>query len=140
MDKNEVDVNTGKGKFCSKLTLVKGIKRGITDGEIVKLDETREPNSKLGLGRKTLVYIRREYIGDSNTRTKSAKSSTPAVKVAPNPVKATVRAKTPTKDVADYDAKKAALLAPTPSVSIPPVSAPATTPAVTTPAVNPIVA
>ena len=115
------------------LTLRKFLKRdaarkGKSEIVLVK-DETREPNSKKGLGRKTFVYIPRAKMNTLKTASKSKVTVTIA---AP---------KAPAKSTADYEATKAALLAPTPAVTVASeapaaeapaaeVSAPAVTPAV----------
>jgi hypothetical protein len=92
LDANGVNVNTGKGKFCTRLTLVKHLKADQNLGNkslIVKLDETREPNSKSGLGRKTYVYILRSVLSARKaTKRKNAanvhvKIGTPAKTVIP---------------------------------------------------------
>lgn len=92
------------------LTLRKFLKRdasrkGKSEVVLVK-DETREPNHKKGLGRKTYVYIRRSKAN----ALKTARKSTVSVALAP------------AKTTADYEATKAALLAPDPT----PAPAPAT--------------
>jgi len=113
---NEVNPETGKGKFCTKLTLRKGIDKDMfhldkngnidkdkprRDSLIVKTDETRPPES--GLGRNSFVYVRRSKL-QSTKSTKSKGTS-----------KATV----------DYEAQKAALLAPVVDITPPePVSTP----------------
>jgi len=139
---NGVNPKTGKGKFCTKLTLRKGIKRDAASrgrSEIVLLkDEQREPNSKSGLGRKTFVYIRRSKLQTLKAASKSTASVNVGTKaVKPAKVKAT---KSPATAAVDYEAMKANLLAPMPAVSITPepevvvdptdiVSVPAETPA-----------
>ena len=87
-------------------------------------DDLREPNSAKGLGRKCLVY--------------SLRSKVSAVKTAKTP-KVTATADT----VSDYEAQKAALLAPEPTVTVPvvditpaTVEAPATS---TLPVIDPAV-
>jgi hypothetical protein len=119
---NEVNPKTGKGKLCTKLTLVKALQRDMfmadpTTGKpdlerprrtslIVRVkDETREPNSKTGLGRKTYVYIRREKLANVTkvATVKSPKTEAPTV---------------------DYETQKSALLSPVPVVSITPEPAP----------------
>jgi len=122
MEKNGVNPKTGKGKFCTKLTLVKALardhaKRG--HSFIVKLDETREPNSKSGLGRKTFVYIRRSKLDTLKTASKS----TASVNVGTKSTK--TRAPKVTSTTADYEATKADLLAPVPAVTITPDPTPA---------------
>ena len=93
LDKNEVTQNTGKGKFCTKLTLVKALDRDNAKGNdsvIVKLVETREPNSKSGLGRKTFVYVRRSVLHTLKTAVKAPK----VIKV-PKAIKVPITIKTP---------------------------------------------
>jgi hypothetical protein len=122
MELNGVDFKTGKGPNCSKLTLDKWLKRDKDrkgKSEIVKLDETREPNSKSGLGRKTYVYVRRSKLDTL----KSAKVATTKTKVSVNVGTATAKprkAKGVSTGTVDYEAQKAALLAPTPAVTITP--------------------
>lgn len=111
---NGVSLKTGKGKLCSKLTLVKWLAKQLANrrsGLVTKTDATAEPNSKDGLGRKSFVYIRRP--GMSAKTLKTATKSTVSVKLAP-------------QTTADYEATKAALLAPSPAPVTPtePVTAP----------------
>ena len=118
---NGVNPKTGKGKLCTKLTLVKALQRDMfmadpTTGKpdtdrprrtslIVRVkDETREPNSKSGLGRKTFVYIRRDKLANVTKVAPDAKSPAP-------------------KDTMSYESHKAALL--TPAVNIAPEPTPA---------------
>jgi hypothetical protein len=60
---NGVSLKTGKGSNCSKLTLVKFVARELSNrrsGLVVKVkDETSEPNSRKGLGRKPFLFMRR---------------------------------------------------------------------------------
>lgn len=124
------DINVPNKKFTfadlveanshvTPLTLRKFLKRDFArkgKSEIVLVkDETREPNSKKGLGRKTFVYLRRSKLNSLKT----ARKSTVSVPLAP------------AKTTADYEATKAALLAPEPApAEIPAPAAPeATTPA-----------
>jgi len=109
------------------LTLRKFLKRdaarkGKSEVVLVK-DETREPIAKkkanAGLGRKVFVYIRRSKA----TALKTARKSNVSVPLS-------------TKTTADYEAQKAALLAPTPA---PVADTTAPTPAPVTPA-NPVTA
>jgi hypothetical protein len=125
MEKNGVNPKSGKGKFCSKLTLVKALVRDSklgTSSEIVKLDETREPNSKSGMGRKTFVYIKRDKLNTVKTVAKSAPAKSAKVKV-----KTKTKVK-PVTTTSDYEAQKAALLAPVPAVTITPEPTPAPAP------------
>jgi hypothetical protein len=95
------------------LTLRKFLKRDASrkgKSEIVLVkDETREPNHKKGLGRKTYVYIRRSKASALKTARKSS---------------VTVPLSTPST-TADYEAKKAALLAPEPAPAAPIAETPA---------------
>jgi hypothetical protein len=103
-------------QHVTPLTLRKFIKYDFAKknkSEIIKLkDETREPNSKEGLGRKTFVYIRRNKANSLKTARKS---------------KMSVSLSTPQntkKTSTDYEATKAALGL----NAHPPVTAPATAP------------
>ena len=65
---NGVNPQTGKGKFCSKLTLIKSLERDRllkNNSFIVKTDETKKPISESGLGRKCFVYVRRSKLNKS---------------------------------------------------------------------------
>ncbi len=122
---NGVNPKNGKGKLCTKLTLVKGLQRDMfmvgdngkpdtnrprRNSTIVRVkDETREPNSKSGLGRKTFVYIR---------RAKLVKGKDVTVNVG-------TKAKSTAPKSEAYEAQKAALLAPEPAVAPTEVAAPA---------------
>ena len=121
---NGVNPKTGKGKQCSKLTLIKFLGRKQGKALVMKVKgETTDPNSKSGLGRKAFLYTRRAGV--------TAPKSTIA-KTAPKATRKTRKAKDVTVNVgispstANYEAQKAALLAPTPAVVTP---APAPTPA-----------
>ena len=104
---NGVSLKTGKGKICSRLTLIKFIARDAKrNGQslIMRLkDMVTEPNSKDGMGRKPFVY---------QSRTKS-----PAVKTTRKPATKS----TAPKNTAEYEAAKAAILAPV-AVITPPVA------------------
>jgi hypothetical protein len=107
---NGVNLKSGKGKNCSRLTLVKWVAKQLGNkrsGLIVKVkDETSEPNSKKGLGRKAFLYIRRATNG-----LKTAAKSNVSVKMG---------------TTADYEATKAALLGtPVTAVTVAPTPAPA---------------
>ena len=109
------------------LTLRKFLKRdaarkGKSIVVLVK-DETREPNHKKGLGRKTYVYIPRSKASALKTASKSKVSVTLA----------------PAKSTADYEATKAALLAPTPEPAIAPEAIAADTASVAAEATAPVV-
>jgi hypothetical protein len=123
MELNGVNFETGKGPNCSKLTLDKWLKRDKESkgkSMIVKLDETREPNSKNGLGRKTYVYVRRSKLDTL----KSAKVATGKSKVSVNVGTAAPKArkaKNVSAATSEYEAQKAALLVPAWAVTITPV-------------------
>lgn len=137
---NGVNPKTGKGKLCTKLTLVKALQRDMfhpqeknplkpdferprRNSVIVRVkNETREPNSKSGLGRKTFVYIRREKLANV-TKVVTVKPVAKPAKVA---------------STVDYEAQKAALLAPVPVVTIAP-PAPIVAEVAPTPAPEPVV-
>jgi hypothetical protein len=139
---NGINPKTGKGPKCAKLTLIKNmaddmfhtLKNGKPDRSnprrnslIIQVkDEYREPASKDGLGRKCSVFALRARLAGSKT----AKT--------PRTPKVSVNVGT------DYDAVKAALLAPTPAVEITapvaevtPEVAPAVVETVTAPEVAP---
>jgi hypothetical protein len=108
---NGVSLKTGKGSNCSKLTLVKFVARELSNrrsGLVVKVkDETSEPNSRKGLGRKPFLFMRRP-----NALKAAAKSN---VSVSLNTTDA-------------YEAQKEALgIAGTPTAPVTP-AAPAPTP------------
>lgn len=110
---NGVDVKTGKGKNCSKLTLIKFMGRKQGKAMIRKVKgELAAPANKNGLGRKSFLYER--IPGTVATK------STKAVKAA----KSTKAPKAAKSTASDYEATKAALLAPTPAVVITPEATP----------------
>lgn len=125
---NEVDVETGKGPRCSKLTLIKWMARDKArkGRSIVKrLDHTAAPSSENGLGRKAFLFSLRE---------KLAPEATPEVSPEVTPEV--------TPDNSSYEEQKAALLSePTPVISIttPEVTPEATPEVVTTPETAPAV-
>lgn len=138
MEANEVNPETGKGPKCSKLTLTKYLDRDmyhpIESGKykgkpdrnrprknslVVKSDKTREPNSESGLGRKTFVF----YLRAKQDSIKPAKVSVKVGTAAAKPHKAR-KAHTVSESTADYEAQKAALLAPITAVTITPEVAP----------------
>lgn len=141
-DENGVNLKTGKGRNCSRLTLVKWVAKQLGNkrsGLIVKVKgETHEPNSKVGLGRKAFVYLRRAGAKDG---LKTSSKSNVSVKMT---------------STADYEKTKAALLGtPVPAVKIAsPVAEPVadtapvvetpvtatTAPEVTAPATEPVTA
>ncbi len=94
---NEVNLKTGKGPKCSKLTLVKFLAKELANkrtGLVTKVKgETRKPQGDAGLGRKAFLYIRRDAPVKNNLAT--AAKSPVSVKVAPG--------------TTDYEAQKAAL-------------------------------
>jgi hypothetical protein len=124
---NGVSLKTGKGKNCSRLTLVKWVAKQLGNkrsGLIVKVkDETSEPNSRKGLGRKAFLYIRR-VVKDG---LKTAAKSTVTVKM---------------NTTADYEKTKAELLGtnvPAVAVSTPaPEPTPAPVAPVTAPTPEPV--
>lgn len=147
---NGVNPETGKGKACSKLTLIKFLDRDMhpriksgknagklnkavlrPDSVVIRLEETAKPESDSGLGRKAFLHCLRSR--KDELKGKTAKAA----------VKSTRKAKTVTVDVgtgtADYEATKTALLAPAvdiaPAAPTPEVTAPAETPAATAEAV-----
>lgn len=98
MVRNGVNLTTGKGSFCTKLTLNKALARDLALGKksvIVRLAETRKP--KGGIGRSSFVYELR----NKTAQAKPAKRNKTTVTVG-----------------TDYEAQKAALLTPTPAVVI----------------------
>lgn len=102
LENNGVNLKTGKGKNCSRLTLFKHLQAETKGAKslIVKLkDQTREPNSKKGLGRKAFIFIRRDKLDNG---LKTAKRSTVTVKLP-----------SAAKSNADYEAQKLALATPT---------------------------
>jgi hypothetical protein len=109
----KAEINIPKGKFTfsdleeanshvTPLTLRKFLKRDASKrnmSEVILIkDETREPNSKDGLGRKVYVYTRRAG-AVKPTGLKAARKSTVSVPLA-------------SKSTEDYEAAKAALTAP----------------------------
>jgi hypothetical protein len=114
-EENGVSLKTGKGKLCSRLTLVKWVAKQLGNkrsGLIVKVkDETSEPNSRKGLGRKAFLYIRRTM----KDGLKTAAKSNVAVKM---------------NTTADYEKVKADLL----GTSVPAVTVTPETPAPVAPA------
>jgi len=111
---NGVNPKTGKGKNCSKLTLIKFLGRKQGKALIAKVKgETADPNSKKGLGRKAFLYQRKAGVT-------IPKADVSAPKATKTPRKYTRKATAPASTTADYEATKAALLAPTPAVTITP--------------------
>lgn len=100
---NGVDPETGKGPNCAKLTLVNHLKKDLArkgHSTIVKLDELAPPaNGKLG--RKQFVFQKRVQATDKQD--KGSVKETVTVDVS--------------KETKDYEAQKAALLAPDPVVA-----------------------
>jgi hypothetical protein len=102
---NGVNLETGKGKLCSRLTLIKHIARDAKrngKSEIVRLKDTvAQPNSENGLGRKSFVYqLRSKVTAGKSTTKKTPKTANPTTQT--------------------YEEQKAALLTPTPAVTIAP--------------------
>ena len=134
LEHNGVNLKTGKGKNCSRLTLFKALQRNTKGPKsvIVKLDVTREPNSKKGLGRKAAVFLRREKF----TALKTASTSTVSVKVS-GPRK--TRKSTAPTSTEDYEKLKASIAAPVAPVAptapeVPVNTAPVVEPVIPTPA------
>ncbi len=146
-DANGVNPNTGKGKFCTTLTLRKELARDMflpfTSGKrkgkpnrnapnsnsivVLMEDLQASSNSDKGLGRKQNVYILRAKLD-----AKTAKAA--AAPAAPKATRKTRKATAPvtvdvSKSTTDYEATKAALLAPeavtVPAVTVTPTPAPA---------------
>lgn len=122
---NGVDTETGKGENCSALTLRKFLKRDMytekgnprNTSEIVLLkDEKREPDSEKGLGRKALVYIRRDKLDTLKQGKSQGKSSVKSVTVPVADISTPAPAPAPVAD------------APVAPVADAPVSAPADAP------------
>ena len=118
---NGVNPKTGKGKNCTTLTLRKGLKRDQAKrghSVIVCLkDILAEPNSKSGLGRKQPVYARRSVAEKYATKTSAPRKAKADVTVN---VSTTAPVDAVSQSTVDYEAQKAALLAPTPAVTITP--------------------
>ena len=97
---NGINLETGKGEKCTILTLRKFIKRDLSKNDaslVINTGELAKPNSESGLGRKSALYCLREKAIDT-TDTENV-----TVNVGTDPASTT----------ADYEATKAALLAPT---------------------------
>lgn len=131
---NGVNPKTGKGKNCTTLTLRKALKRELSNrrsGAVVHLKDTlADPNSKSGLGRKQYVYTRR-------TGVTASKASAPRKAAAAAAADVTVNVSQATQD---YEAQKAALLAPIPVVTITPAPTPAPVAPEVTPEAAPVAA
>lgn len=128
---NGVNPKNGKGKNCSKLTLIKFLKRKEGKALVQKVkDELAEPTSKKGLGRKAFLFQRREGVTmPTPTITLRAKGkSAKAASATPAPKRKYTRKATSTA-TADYEATKAALLAPAVTITPDPTPAPEATPA-----------
>lgn len=103
---NGIDPKTGKGPNCTKLTLDKFRKANLGQRNSILVlvkDELREPASQNGLGRKCFVYSLRSRVTAGEKTVAVAKSA---------------KGKS-SKGTFTYEAKKAALLASTPSVAVP---------------------
>ena len=113
---NGVNLKSGKGEKCSKLTLIKFLARDRKRGGkslIMKLSDTMaEPNSTAGLGRKAFVYQLRSKVVATATKTKDK-----ARKSKPSGVSAKTQA---------YESTKAAILAPVADVAPATVAEPVT--------------
>jgi hypothetical protein len=148
MAANGVNPETGKGEKCSKLTLNNWMKRNEgKNSPIVRLKGiSAKPNSETGLGRKQFVFCKRADYADQQAAidlvndAKAAKAAAkPIAKVKAVKVKATKVKATPVSvnvgQGKTYDEVKAALLAPSPAVTVPVVDitpvAPVTEPTVT---------
>ena len=111
---NGVNPKTGKGKNCTKLTLRKGLQRDFVKGDqsvIVRLENTFAEPAGSGIGRKQLVYMRRTQL--EAKQAKDALKADVHVNVSTIPTEDAV-----SQSTADYEAQKAALLAPTPVMTI----------------------
>lgn len=127
---NSVDVETGKGPNCSKLTLIKWMARDkARKGRslVKRLDHTAPPSSENGLGRKAFLFSLREKLapGSDVEAPAPVTAEVPAVNEpvttdAPAPGEASVDVSEATKS---YEATKAALLGT--SVPITDIAAPA---------------
>jgi len=120
MEANGVNPKTGKGKNCTRLTLYKHLKASTSGNrsEFMRVkDETRDPNSKKGLGRKAFVFVRRV----SNKLKTTAKKSKVTVKVDS------------AKSSETYEAQKAAIMSPTTTPAPTPIAEIPASATVTTP-------
>jgi len=130
--RNEVNPATGKGPNCSKLTLVNWLADELANrrsGLVLKVNgETKEPNSKSGLGRKAFVYVLRSRKDELD---KTSPAPAKPVKTAKKSGLKTA-AKSPVSvklNTASYEATKAAILAPTPAPVVAATPEPAPAPA-----------
>jgi hypothetical protein len=107
---NGVDLKTGKGENCAKLTLIQFLARDRKrkgQSLIVRLKETfAEPNSKSGLGRKAMVYQLR-------SKFEAHKAKTAPIRKSAAPV-----------TTEDYETQKAAILAPVAEINPTPAAEP----------------
>ena len=136
---NKVNPATGKGPNCSKLTLVNWLADELANrrsGLVLKVTgETKEPNSKSGLGRKAFVYVlrsRKDELTKDSTPAKTPAKKSGLKTAAKSPV--SVKLNT----TADYEKAKADLLAPTPAPVVAATPEPAPTSADVTPAPAPV--
>jgi len=147
---NGTNFETGKGRV-TKLTLRKSLDRDMfhviesgknkgkvdkskprRNSTVVLLDETREPASEAGLGRKSFVYVLRSRLDALKTAKAVSVNVTKASKPAP---KAKVKAATLSSATSTYEDIKAALAAPSVTVAdVAPVAD--VTPAVVTPVIE----
>lgn len=129
---NGVNPETGKGENCSKLTLIKFLGRKQGKSLVVRLKATAKPNSDNGLGRKPFLFCMKDRLDEAKAKLAGTEVKAPKATRAPR------KTKTVTVDVGlsqtsqDYEAQKAALLAPTA-----PAVTPDPTPAIETPAPEP---
>ena len=106
---NGVNPKTGKGEKCARLTLRNYMKR--SDSQVVQVKgELMKSNSPKGLGRKAYLFQLRDK-ATAKTTVKVARKTSKREPVSVNVSQTTQ----------DYEAKKAALLAPEPVVNITPV-------------------
>lgn len=157
-ESNGVNPDTGKGKFCSKLTLIKWLDRDrfMTDAKgnidkdrprrnslVILLDKTEEPvahaKANKGLGRKRLVYCLRNAANATRT-SKPTRKATGLKKAAKSTVNVPIVDISP--ETKAYEATKAELAKPI-VITVPPVATitPATSPVTpAAPAVDPATA
>ena len=147
-DANGVNPNTGKGKFCTTLTLRKFLKRDMfiltkkgkvvrpnPDSTVVLMEDLQaSSNSTKGLGRKQYVYLLRAKL-DAKTTKAAAAPATPKATRAPRKATRTPRKAKTIVAVAvstEYEATKAALLAPDVTAPVAVTPAPEPTPETST--------
>ena len=127
---NGVDPETGKGENCTMLTLRKWMKKDASRhqrSEVVRVQgELAAPDSDNGKGRKKFVFCLRDKNAVAVKSPAKAKTPTKAKSKA----KSKSKGKSKTNPTADYEATKAALLAP--AITITPDVAPEIAPAMET--------